>query len=582
MKINNLLIYALLAAGLCGCGGSSQSLDTSAAPQSVQRMLSGGAQRSAQADAQPNATASIAGYRDNFTIVKDQTTNVVTITSKTDSSVTTYQNPSLIKFFDKWTSFDIDGAAGQVYRLYQAAFNRKPDLPGLGFWIAANGNGRDLLGIASDFVVSAEFKTLYGDSPANLKLINAFYNNVLHRDGEKDGVDWWTAQMNNGAPANGVLYGFSDSAENKNNLQAGMQNGFDYAPFNQGGPIIPKRSSYENKAVAANSIGSQQLPSEVAGGSAAAFADFFQEGAYSLVTHTLDYFVNGVIDPARYGSIHFYKRDGTGRWIDNTASLLKDTKGCIHPRKAVVGDFNDDGKPDVFFACHGVDAPPYAGEHPHVLMSQADGTYKNVTLPITCFCHAAATIDSKSTGYADILVTDNSVQLTPFFLKNNRDGTFAVDKTRLPDFTKRAIASVELVDFGTGKYDVWFGGEDSGPNAVNVRNTMIVQNDGNDSFVGTKIMPLPASIDYGFPLDMVVNGGKMYLLRTNIEGGPANYGKNYYTTAAVQRIDIATLTSSIIYRHTGEYANGMFWVNWIIPTGSSISSMDSVYGINVQ
>ena len=32
-------------------------------------------------------------------------------------------------------ALDINGTAGQVYRLYQAAFDRKPDLVGLGYWI---------------------------------------------------------------------------------------------------------------------------------------------------------------------------------------------------------------------------------------------------------------------------------------------------------------------------------------------------------------------------------------------------------------------------------------------------------------
>lgn len=595
MKRSVMLVSALAAAILVGCGGgvgtdtqapqaSAQVIQGAPAqPPEIKKMLMGGTPRvmqGASAIVQNEDIVTIAGYRDLYTVSKDQQSGLVTVTQKLTGEQQTFKNPSLIKFFDYYTSFDTNGSAGQVYRLYQAAFNRKPDLPGLGFWIYAAANGRSLNEIADGFLNSDEFKRTYGATITDSVYVNQLYLNVLHRNGEDAGVKWWGQVLAGGTPRNSVITGFSESDENKNNVNPGLINGFDYVPFNTG-HITPKMSSYENKVAAAVAVGSQVLPAEVAGGNAAAYADFFQDGTYSLVTHTLDYFVNGKIDPTRYGSIHFYKRDAAGKWIDNTASLLKDTKGCIHPRKAVVADLNNDGKPDVFFACHGVDAPPYAGEQPHVLMSQTDGTYKNVTLPLTCFCHAAATIDSKSTGYADILVTDNSVQLTPFFLKNNRDGTFAIDKTRLPDFTKRAIASVELVNFGSGKYDVWFGGEDSGPNAVNVRNTMIIQNDGNDSFVNTKVTPLPVSIDYGFPLDMVVNGGTMYLLRTNIEGGPANYGKNYYTTSAIQKIDLNTLISSITYTHTGTYSNGMYWVNWLIPVGNGVGSFDATYNITI-
>jgi hypothetical protein len=184
-----------------------------------------------------------------------------------------------------------DGAAGQVYRLYQAAFNRTPDLAGLGFWVYARQTDATLAGIAQSFVSSAEFTALYGQAPSHRQLVSTYYRNVLHRDGEQAGIDWWVAQMDNGGDAAGVLLGFADSAENKDSLAAGMQNGFDYIPYNSGGPIIPKRTSYAN-AKGLN-IASQQMPSfpdtaaynEGATGGVA-FADFLQTGQLSLVVFT--------------------------------------------------------------------------------------------------------------------------------------------------------------------------------------------------------------------------------------------------------------------------------------------------------
>jgi hypothetical protein len=104
MKLNSVLI--LLAAILAGCGSSSTGPDDGAAPRVLQRMGSASA-----------SAVSIAGYRDNYTIVQNQATNEVTVISLIDQSVLSYQNPGLIKFVDKWTSFQIDGAAGRVYRL---------------------------------------------------------------------------------------------------------------------------------------------------------------------------------------------------------------------------------------------------------------------------------------------------------------------------------------------------------------------------------------------------------------------------------------------------------------------------------
>jgi hypothetical protein len=56
---------------------------------------------------------------------------------------------------------DTDGA-GQVYRPYTAAFNRTPDLGGLGGWIA--GRRTQTQAANSSMVVSAEFQSLYGAS----------------------------------------------------------------------------------------------------------------------------------------------------------------------------------------------------------------------------------------------------------------------------------------------------------------------------------------------------------------------------------------------------------------------------------
>lgn len=39
-----------------------------------------------------------------------------------------------LKFDDTMVTLDIYGSAGQAYRLYQAAFNRTPDLGGMGYW----------------------------------------------------------------------------------------------------------------------------------------------------------------------------------------------------------------------------------------------------------------------------------------------------------------------------------------------------------------------------------------------------------------------------------------------------------------
>lgn len=200
-------------------------------------------------------------------------------------------------------------------------------------------------------------------------------------------------------------------------------------------PIPVQKSSYLNKVTAAQAIGPQPLPSEVTSGNAVAFADFFQDGTYSMVTHTLEYNSSDPSTANNFGHIHFYK-NVNGTWVDHTSDILSNNVGCLHPRKAIVADFNGDGKPDVLFACHGFDASPFPGEQMHMLLSQPDGTYKNVTLPFTGFFHSASAADYSGKGFADIVVVDPLKAATPYFLIDNGDGTFTKSATRLPPVIK--------------------------------------------------------------------------------------------------------------------------------------------------
>jgi hypothetical protein len=70
------------------------------------------------------------------------------------------------------------GNGGKAYRLYQAAFDRVPDLEGLGYWIDQVDKGEPLWNLAHGFITSEEFKLKYGENPTNEEYIQALYQNV--------------------------------------------------------------------------------------------------------------------------------------------------------------------------------------------------------------------------------------------------------------------------------------------------------------------------------------------------------------------------------------------------------------------
>lgn len=133
-----------------------------------------------------------------------------------------------IHFTDKSVALDITGNAGDAYRLYEAAFNRKPDLDGLGFWINQLDCGMSTTQMAQGFIDSREFKLMYGASNSTA-FVNKLYNNVLDRAPDAGGLSYWVNQLDHHTltPAE-VLTGFSESNENQIALAGVLQAGIDY------------------------------------------------------------------------------------------------------------------------------------------------------------------------------------------------------------------------------------------------------------------------------------------------------------------------------------------------------------------
>ena len=137
-----------------------------------------------------------------------------------------------LQFSDTTIALDINGTAGQAYRVYQAAFDRAPDLGGLGFWIYVMDNGASLRQVAEGFVGSDEFKAVYGTNPSSEQIVDRMYTNVLHRAGEPGGRAFWLDVLDShrGTAAD-VLAGFSDSTENQLGLIGVIGNGFEFTPY---------------------------------------------------------------------------------------------------------------------------------------------------------------------------------------------------------------------------------------------------------------------------------------------------------------------------------------------------------------
>lgn len=123
------------------------------------------------------------------------------------------------------TRIDHDDSRSQVYRLYKAAFDRTPDQDGLRYWVSKSNEGITLEDTASAFMDSREFQSKYGSQLSTDEFLNNLYLNVLDREADTSGLQWWKNSMNNN-PAlsrDKVLVEFSESAENKMSVAAELE-----------------------------------------------------------------------------------------------------------------------------------------------------------------------------------------------------------------------------------------------------------------------------------------------------------------------------------------------------------------------
>jgi TorA maturation chaperone TorD len=126
-----------------------------------------------------------------------------------------YASIEQVDFIDGRMVFSQEEEIAQVYRLYDAAFNRMPEQAGLNFHTAALYRGTALTQVAGDFATSAEFIQRYGANLSDQGFVEQLYRNVLSREGDAAGVQAWTGALASGTSRADVLVGFSESAEHK-------------------------------------------------------------------------------------------------------------------------------------------------------------------------------------------------------------------------------------------------------------------------------------------------------------------------------------------------------------------------------
>jgi hypothetical protein len=176
--------------------------------------------------------AIFSGQRSAYAVAASTSATGDSVVSAIGGAADTLSGVERIRFDDASVALDINGNAGQAYRLYQAAYNRTPDAAGLGYWIKQMDIGLSQLDMARNFSASAEFQALYGVVPSNADLVNSFYRNALHREAEPAGFAYWLDVLDRKlVSAPDLLAMFSDSAENQAAVLPAIITGIGYTPY---------------------------------------------------------------------------------------------------------------------------------------------------------------------------------------------------------------------------------------------------------------------------------------------------------------------------------------------------------------
>ncbi|MDG1039328.1 MAG: VCBS repeat-containing protein [Polaribacter sp.] len=200
-----------------------------------------------------------------------------------------------------------------------------------------------------------------------------------------------------------------------------------------------------------------------------------------------------------YGDLplEFFKNQGDNKTFTLTPFTILGEVGTFNARKGLLGDYNNDGKPDVAYPEQGVDMWPTEGSTPTLLISSETG-YKLVNLSETkYYLHTGASGDIDNDGDLDIIMSSQHVILT--FL-NNGDGTFTETDLIVipPDSKQQGFVTMELFDINKDGYlDLIAGGDEN-----NLQTRVYFGNGIDFSYLRSQIIPFSSPwegvIDFDF------------------------------------------------------------------------------------
>ncbi len=263
--------------------------------------------------------------------------------------------------------------------------------------------------------------------------------------------------------------------------------------------------------------------------------------------------------------IMFYLGDCFGNLSIDT-SLSNKFNGLIHGRKGLVGDFNADGYPDIFFAGHGTDSPPYSMEYPILLMNNKGINFIETRFTqLIGFWHSATSGDYDNDGDIDIILVHPGGK--NYILNNQSNANFTIKTGLIPSPKTTGGFTTELFDIDKdGFLDLIKSGHDYIQHVGWDSPSIIFYGNGVD-FLG-RFQTLPSLFGWGIAPDIDffdINSDGEFEIIMNRTGDPLN-GLGFYTGWRVQILEkvggkYEDRTDKFISDYSGSSGGWMYWLH---------------------
>lgn len=162
-----------------------------------------------------NDVATYSGNMARYEITRDHGKTIVRSLDRLDD-IDTLINVETIRFDDQSYTVQNSNYHTWIASLYNQVLDRQPEIAGFQYWSASHVAGESIGSIALSFLFSAEHSSNTGQAFGELsrgQQVDAFYQYFLGRDADQDGHDYWINTLDSGQSLEQVANYFMVSPE---------------------------------------------------------------------------------------------------------------------------------------------------------------------------------------------------------------------------------------------------------------------------------------------------------------------------------------------------------------------------------